>query len=112
MNTWLMALTVLVAPAASAGNTWVTLHDGSRELVTELRPNGPVPVLAHATTMAFGESAAQVAIVSYDQAAAQNQLRLFDKQTRQLLATWPLPSTPVSLLSGAAPDVVLLDGTA
>jgi hypothetical protein len=112
MNSWLMALALLVVSAASAGNTWITLHDGTRELVTELGPGGPVTVLAHANTMAFGESPTQVAIVSYDQAAAQNQLRLFDKQTRQLLATWPLPATPVSLLSGAAPDVVLLDGTA
>jgi hypothetical protein len=112
MNSWLMVLALVVAPAASAANTWITLHDGKRELVTELTPGGPVTVLAHANTMAFGESPAQVAIVSYDQSAAQNQLRLFDKQTRQLLATWPLPATPVSLLSGAAPDVVLLDGAA
>jgi hypothetical protein len=112
MKNWLIFLVMLVPLPAAAGNIWITMHDGAHELVTELAPSGPVTVLTHANTMAFGESPAQVALVSYDKAAAQNQLRLFDKPTRQLLATWPLPTTPVSLLSGAAPDVVLVDGVA
>jgi hypothetical protein len=111
MKTWFLAVMFAAAPA-SAGNIWITMHDGSREFVAELGPKGPVTALAHASTMAFGESATQIAVVSYDQAAAQNQLRVLDKQTRALVATWPVPTTPVSLLSGAAPDIVLLDDTA
>jgi len=97
MKTWLLIASI-----------WITLHDGTNELVTELGPRGPVTVLSHAMTMAFGESPTQIAVVSYERAAAQSQLRIIDKQTRQVLATWPIPATPVTLLSGAAPDIVLL----
>jgi hypothetical protein len=95
-----------------AGNVWITRHDASKEYVTELSPAGEATVLSQAATLTFGESPAQLAIASYDAAAAQNRLRIIDKPTRQLIATWPLPSTPVSLLRGAAPDVVLLEHSA
>jgi hypothetical protein len=112
MKTWFMAAVMLAALPASAGNVWIALHDGTHELVTELGPEGPVTALTHAHTTLFGESSTQIALVSYDNATAQSLFRLIDKQTRQLLATWPVPTTPVALLSGAAPDIVLGPDTA
>jgi hypothetical protein len=112
MRSWLLlfpASAVLAAAPVSAGNIWVSLHDGKRDLVTELGPQGPRTALAQPTVLAFGESPTRIAVVAYDVAAARNQLHLLDKQTRALVATWALPTTPVSLLSGAAPDIVLLD---
>src|SRR5688572_11986180 len=111
MKTWLMAALIASTPA-TAGNTWIMLHDGKNEQVTELRSNGAISALAQSNTLAFGESSTQIALVSYEQAAAQNQLRVLDKRTRTLVVIWPVPATPVSLLSGAAPDIVLLDDVA
>ena len=111
MKVWLSAAMLAAAPA-SAGNIWLTLHDGKHEQVTELAAKGPVTALDHESTVVFGESPTQLAVVSYDKAAAQYQLRLLNKQTRQQLAIWPIPLIPTQQASGTAPDVVLLDDTA
>jgi hypothetical protein len=108
-----MLLALLAALPASAGNVWLTLNDGKHELVKELGADGGlVTVLEHSFTVAFGESPTQIALISHDQAAAQNQLRVIAKETRQVLWIWPVAATPVQQASGPAPDIVLVEDAA
>jgi hypothetical protein len=112
MKTWLILFATFVALPASADNIWITLHDGKNEQVAESGPKGSLTALEHGFTLLFGESSAQIAVVSYNKAAAQYQLRLLDKETRQQLAIWQIPLPPVQQLSGPAPDIMLLGETA
>jgi hypothetical protein len=114
MKSWFMvaAFAALASATAAAGDPWVSIQDGDREAVVVLAPDHPVTVLRHETTALFGESAAHVALISYNTAAAQYQLRIIDKKSRQTLAAWPVPDTPVRNLSGAVPDIVLVDDAA
>jgi hypothetical protein len=114
MKSWIMAaaFAAMAAATASAGEYWVSIQDGDREAVVVLEPERHVTVLRHEATALFGESAAHVALISYNTAAAQCQLRIIDKKSRQTLAVWPVPDTPVRNLSGAVPDIVLVDDAA
>ena len=114
MKAWFMAaaFAALASVTAAAGDYWVSIQDGDREAVVVLTPANHVTVLRHEATALFGESSAHVALISYNTAAAQCQLRIIDKKSRQTLAVWPVPDTPVRNLSGAIPDIVLVDDAA
>jgi hypothetical protein len=113
MKTWMAVSALCAALPVAAGELWMTRHEGEIEYVTALASAGPETVdTQRAATLAFGESPARLLVASWNPDAAENQLRVIDKQTRQLIAIWPVPERPVSLLSGAAPDIVVLDEVA
>ena len=113
MKTWMVASALCAVLPVAAGDLWMTRHEGEIEYITALASEGPETVATQtAATLAFGESPAQLLVISWNPAAVENQLRVIDKQTRQLIAIWPVPDRPVSLLSGAAHDIVVLDEVA